>query len=95
VLGKFGVFPFTFLSSAHVPLASMLKLVASLRREPADDSDGVRVRSLTIGDAGRAVRGHDAAFCVARSDIGRDDCVGFHSDRDTWLPSELISQQAA
>jgi ABC-2 type transport system permease protein len=61
------VFPFTFLSSAYVPVATMpgwLRVFADNQPiTPMVDA----VRALTLGDVGPGVLGHDAMFFVVRA----------------------------
>jgi ABC-2 type transport system permease protein len=61
------VFPFTFLSSAYVPVATMpnwLRVFADNQPiTPMVDA----VRALTLGDVAPAVLGHDTMFFVARA----------------------------
>lgn len=61
------VFPFTFLSSAYVPVSTMpswLRVFAENQPiTPMVDS----VRALTLGDVAPAVLGHDALYFVTRA----------------------------
>ena len=63
----FMVFPFTFISSAYVPVSSMPGWLQVLRRQPAGDDDGQRGPLLTQGQAAATTLGHPASYFVVRS----------------------------
>ena len=68
----FMVFPFTFISSAYVPVGlragrNDARLDAGIRRPPADHDDGGRGPGAAGGPAATTVLGHPAGYFVVRS----------------------------
>ncbi len=61
------VFPFTFLSSAYVPVASMPAVLRVFAENQSITPMVDSVRALTLGAAAPAILGHDAAYFVVRA----------------------------
>lgn len=61
------VFPFTFLSSAYVPVATMPSWLRVFAENQPITPMVDAVRALTLGGAAPAILGHDAGFYVVRA----------------------------
>jgi ABC-type multidrug transport system permease subunit len=61
------VFPFTFLSSAYVPVATMPSWLRVFAENQPITPMVDAVRALTLGGAAPAILGHDAAYFVVRA----------------------------
>jgi hypothetical protein len=61
------VFPFTFLSSAYVPVATMAGWLRVFAENQPITPMVDAVRALTLGDVAPTVLGHDTMFFVARA----------------------------
>jgi ABC-2 type transport system permease protein len=61
------VFPFTFLSSAYVPVATMPSWLRVFAENQPITSMVDAVRALTLGGAAPALLGHDTAYFVTRA----------------------------
>lgn len=61
------VFPFTFLSSAYVPVATMPSWLRVFAENQPITPMVDAVRALTLGSAAVPILGHDAAFFVVRA----------------------------
>jgi ABC-2 type transport system permease protein len=61
------VFPFTFLSSAYVPVATMPSWLRVFAQNQPITTLVDAVRALTLGDSASALLGHDATYFVVRA----------------------------